>query len=136
MRQLSTVDQMLNSLDDVQKQLDAASAAATKKNDAAATAKIATATAARKALFDTLTADYHNDEDGIQRPGALREDVFGAYFGAQGLVTPPIVEAGNRVDAEVAQGVERYRQYEAQQLPAANAILQSAGLKPVTMFKP
>lgn len=136
MRQLSTVDQMLNSLDDVQKQLDAASAVATKKNDAAATAKIADATAARKALFDSLTADYHNDEDGIQRPGALREDVFGAYFQSQNLITPPIVEAGNRVDAEVAQGVERYRQYDARQLPAVNAILQSAGLKPVTMFKP
>jgi hypothetical protein len=136
MRQLSTVDQMLNSLDDVQKQLDAASAAASKKNDTAAASKISDAVAARKTLFDVLTADYHNDEDGIQRPGKLREDVFSAYFQAQNLVTPPIENFGNRVDAEVASGIAQYREYQTRQLPAVNAILQSQGLKPITMFNP
>ena len=72
--------------------LDGAIAAATRaqadtakrKDTTILNARITTLLDRARELRGTLTADYHNDEDSIQRPGALREDFenFAGGFGA------------------------------------------------------
>ena len=42
------------------------------------------------ALESRLSAGYKNDEDSINRPGALREDIQGLFFGIFGSQGPPI----------------------------------------------
>jgi photosystem II stability/assembly factor-like uncharacterized protein len=101
MREFSVVDTMLNSLDSIKKQLEA------KKNNPQAKAALAQ----RDALFHELTADYHNDEDSIQRPGALREDMQGLGFYGQGVVTPAVRDYANRVDVAYRAAVKRYNAY-------------------------
>ncbi len=135
MADFSTVDTMLNGLDDVKKQLTAASDAAKKKSDAALQQKVTDALAARQTLFDSLTADYQNDEDSIERPGAFREDLFGLLFAGGGLITPPVEAYGKRVDVEYGAAVGRFNAYVQTQMPQVNAILQQAGLKPLTSVK-
>ncbi|HEY8315029.1 MAG TPA: hypothetical protein VIG51_12780 [Candidatus Baltobacteraceae bacterium] len=133
--EFSIVDTMLNALDDAKKQLTAASDAAKKKNATAVTAQIDATLKAHDALFTTLTADYHNDEDSIQRPGKLREDIQGLGYAGSGLITPAIVSLGNRIDGEYKTAVGQYNAY-LQSLSTLNAALQSAGLKPLTPAKP
>ena len=127
----SLVDTMLNHLDDVTKAANTDLAAAQKAQNTALVAKLNDFLAARKTLFDTLTADYHNDEDGIQRPGALREDVQSAYFGAQGLPTQPVIEFIARINGELRDGAGRYNSFVSNAVPAANSALQAAGMKPL-----
>jgi len=67
------IDEVLNNLDAVKTSLAAARVAAS--NDAALVAQIDAAMRARDDVFALFTADYHNDEDSIQRPGALRESL-------------------------------------------------------------
>jgi photosystem II stability/assembly factor-like uncharacterized protein len=128
--QLSAVDGMLNHLDAVGKALAAARTAATKKNDTALIAQLTAASAARQSIFGVLTANYQNDEDSIERPGALREDLFTAFFTAQGLITKSVAQFMARTDAEFRAGVQRYNAYTAT-LPALNAALKAAGLTPL-----
>ncbi len=135
-QQYSLVDTMLNALDDVKKAIDAESATAKKANNAAAVAALDAAAAARKSLFDRLTADYQNDEDGIQRPGALREDIEGLYFGAQGLITAPVKAAMARADGELRDAVGAYNAFVAQILPQTNVQLQHAGMKSLPTPRP
>jgi hypothetical protein len=131
MSQFSLVDTMLNNLDDVKKAIDANVAAAKKANNAALSAKLQDALTARTAVFDYLTADYHNDEDSIQRPGKLREDVESVFFGAQGLTTQPVAQAVRRVDGELRVGVGKYDAFVTTVLPGLNAALKQAGMKAV-----
>ncbi len=81
------IDEVLNNLDAIKKSL--AMAAAASKSNPSLTAQIAAAQTQRDAIFYAFTADYHNDEDSIQRPGALREDVPRTGFGA---AQPPTAE--------------------------------------------
>jgi hypothetical protein len=81
------IDEVLNNLDAIKKSL--ASAADASKSNASLTSQIAAAQTRRDAIFYAFTADYHNDEDSIQRPGALREDVPRTGFGA---AQPPTAE--------------------------------------------
>jgi photosystem II stability/assembly factor-like uncharacterized protein len=127
--QFSLVNTMLNNLDNVKKATDAAIDAAKKANNSALASKLGDALTARQAVFNFLTADYHNDEDSIQRPGALREDIFGLSFVTQGLITPPIAEAMTRADGEVRDGVGRYNAFVTGVLPGVNAALKQAGMK-------
>jgi len=63
------------------------------------------ATIARShALRDRLTADFHNGEDSLQRPGRLREDMQGLTGGRGGSSAPNAaqLEAAARIDAEYA----------------------------------
>ncbi|MGZ3520121.1 MAG: WD40/YVTN/BNR-like repeat-containing protein [Vulcanimicrobiaceae bacterium] len=127
----SVVDTMLNSLDDLKKQLDTASDSAKKKNDAGLANQVDAALKTREAIFSLLTADYHNDEDSIQRPGKLREDIQGLGFFGGGLITPPVTEFASRIDAAYEAAAAQYNAY-VQSFPALDTALQDAGLKPVT----
>ncbi|GAC1388549.1 MAG: hypothetical protein NVSMB31_02690 [Vulcanimicrobiaceae bacterium] len=131
--QFSIVDTMLNGLDAVKKQLDAASADPKAKNNAALTGAITDTLAARSALFDDLTANYQNDEDSIQKAGMLREDVGGPPFT---IVTPAILEYSRRIDVRYKAAVERYNQFVRGGVAAVNTQLQQAGLKALTGIKP
>ena len=122
---------MLNHLDDVTKAATTDLAAAQKAQNTTLVAKLNDFLAARKTLFDSLTADYHNDEDGIQRPGALREDVQSAYYGAQGLPTQPVIEFIARVNGELRDGAGRYNAFVSNAIPVANSALQAASMKPL-----
>jgi hypothetical protein len=124
----SLVDTMLNHLDDVTKAAKADLDAAQKAQNTALVAKLNDFLATRGTLFDFLTADYHNDEDGIQRPGALREDIQGAYFGAQGVPTAPVLAFIGRVTGELHDSTAKYNAFVAT-IPSTNAALQSAGMK-------
>ncbi len=130
---LSQVDTMLNNVDTVQKSIDAARAAAKKANNNDAVSKLDAIEAAKKDLFSFLTADYHNDEDSIQREGKLREDVQGLGFFGETVVTPALEQALNRVQGELRQGVAMYNEFVTKQLPALNDVLKSLNEKPVTI---
>ena len=135
-REYSTVDTMLNALDSVKKQLDAANADPKAAADPALQQQITAALTARETLFNQLTADYHNDEDGIQRPGALREDIQTIGFFGFGLNTPSIAQFGKRVDTEYVTGVASYNTFARTTIPALNAALTKAGLKAITGATP
>jgi hypothetical protein len=135
-REYSTVDTMLNTLDSIKTQLDAAAADPKAKADASLAQQIAAAATARDTLFHQLTADYHNDEDGIQRPGALREDIQTIGFFGFGLITPAIADFGKRIDGEYSGGVSAYNTLVRTTIPALNAALTKAGLKAVTGTTP
>jgi photosystem II stability/assembly factor-like uncharacterized protein len=127
-REFSNVDTMLNGLDSVKKELTDAQSNAKTKSNAALQKQIASALAEREALFHVLTADYHNDEDSIQRPGALREDMEGLGFFGQGLVTPAVREYAQRIDVTYRSAVARYNTF-VRSLDSVNGALKSAGLK-------
>lgn len=127
-REFSNVDTMLNALDSVKKQLEAAKGNAKTKGNAALQQQIASALAERDRLFHELTADYHNDEDSIQRPGALREDMQGLGFYGAGVVTPAVMDYGNRVDASYRQIARSYNAF-VSSLAAINSALHAAGLE-------
>ena len=127
-REFSIVDAMLNALDSVKKELTASKDNAKLKGNAAMQQQIAQALSTRDSIFSELTADYHNDEDGIQRPGALREDMQGLGFFGQGLITPAVSDYGRRVDAAYRSAVARYNAF-IRTLGPVNAQLRAAGLK-------
>jgi len=82
-------------------------------NDLDAQAKVLkdpAALAERAAIFALFTADYHNDEDSIQRPGGLREDIPGGGFGG-GPPTAAELAFAARYDKEYAAAVARYKAY-------------------------
>ena len=127
--QYSQVDTMLNNLDSVKKAIDASADAAKKASNAELSTELAAASTARKDVFDVLTADYQNDEDGIQRPGALREDIRTAYFGAQGPMTQPVAQYLVRMDAAMRAAIGRYNAFVTGTLPGVDAALKKAGMK-------
>jgi hypothetical protein len=92
---------------------------------------IATAIASRDAIFNKLTADYHNDEDSIQRPGALREDMQGLGFFGQGLLTPSVMDYARRIEGSYNSAVSVYNAY-VRSLGTVNNSLKGAGLKTLT----
>jgi hypothetical protein len=129
----SLVDTMLNNLDTMQKSIDTATAAAKKANNTDATGKLDAIAAAKKDVFSFLTADYHNDEDSIERPGALREDIQTVQFFGGTVVTPGLEEYVNRAQTELNQGVAKYNDFVTKQLPALNDALKALNEKPVTI---
>jgi hypothetical protein len=130
-QRFSKVNQMLNTLDSVKKQLDAAKADPKAKGNASLQRAVDAALAGRDRLFHLLTADYHNDEDSIQRPGALREDMQGLGFFGGGLITPAVKDYARRVETTYNSGVSQFNAY-TRSLSAVNAALKSAGLKNVS----
>ena len=85
------VNVALERLDETEKRLDAMIAAQSKSGAPAAdVAKNQAIADAGKALESQLSAGFKNDEDSINRPGALREDVQGLLFGVFGSQGPPI----------------------------------------------
>ena len=64
------------------------------------------------AIFHQFTADYHNDEDSIQRPGALREDIPRSGFGGAPVApTPALADYARRYDAEYAAAIATYNSF-------------------------
>ncbi|MGZ3503647.1 MAG: VPS10 domain-containing protein [Vulcanimicrobiaceae bacterium] len=105
LRAAGTINTILNHLDDQKKALTAAA------GDSALAAKVADAMKQRDALFNEFTADYHNDEDSIQRPGKLREDVPRGGFGAPTPPTQAVLDYARRYDAEFAAAIAKYNAY-------------------------
>jgi photosystem II stability/assembly factor-like uncharacterized protein len=124
---LSQIDTMVNNLDDLKKALDSATDAATKANNAALVTQLNAAATARQTLFDSLAVNVRGE--GTQDESKVREDLLGAYFGAQGLITPPIANGLTRVNAEFRAGVVRYNAFVTTVLPGVSAALKSAGMK-------
>ncbi|MDP9024136.1 MAG: hypothetical protein M3N13_02015, partial [Candidatus Eremiobacteraeota bacterium] len=129
----STIDTMLNNLDTVQKSIDAATAAAKKANNTDAQAKLDAILTAKKSAFDFLTANFQNDEDSIELPGALREDVQFLQFVGGTVITPAIEYHMKRITAEYRRGVSGYNGFVKMELPALNEVLRSLNEKPVTI---
>ena len=67
-------------------------------------AKTPESIARARALRERLTADFHNGEDSIQRPGRLREDMQSLIGGRGGSSAPNAAQlaAAARIDAEYA----------------------------------
>ena len=129
----SQVDTMLNNLDTVKKSIDEALTAANKANDTASAAKLKALSQAREDLFTTLTADYHNDEDSIQMPGKLREDVQTLSFFGGTVITPALTEYMTHSQKDLDAAIVRYNAFVSQQVPQLNASLQGLKLKPITI---
>ena len=131
--QYSLIDTMLNQLDSVKKSIDDASAVAKKNSNEQLANDLDEVAKARQTLFETITADYHNDEDSIQRPGKIREDVDFATFLGRTVDRPAVEQAARRIDAEVREVVDEYNVFVANQVPALNTALRAANVTPVSM---
>ena len=127
MARLSQVDTMLNSLDDLKKSLATASDAAKKANAASLTTKLQDAETARQTLYDSLVANVRGE--GTEDETKLQQDLLGAYFTAQGLITPSTAEFIARVGVDYRSGLDRYNAFATGVLPGVNAALKSAGQK-------
>jgi photosystem II stability/assembly factor-like uncharacterized protein len=129
----SKVDQALNALDAVRKGLDAARATLHKRAGVTtALNSLETVAAARDALFNRFTANFHNDEDSIMRPGALREDLEGflGFFGAGSPPTPALQAFSNKVDAEYQNVMASYNDF-AKLVTSLNGSLKTAGVQEI-----
>ena len=128
MARLSQVDTMLNNLDDLKKALDTA------------------LDAAKKAELRRADDEAQDAVDGAARRSSTRSPstfaaraprtkvnctrtIFGAFFAAQGLVTPAVANLLARVDASIAPGSTRYNAFVNGVLPGVNAALKQAGMK-------
>ncbi|MBC5816248.1 MAG: hypothetical protein GIW97_06870, partial [Candidatus Eremiobacteraeota bacterium] len=125
------VNVVLNNLDAQKKSLDVASSALTSTGNTALAAKVADALKARERIFNEFTANYHNDEDSIQYPGQLREDVPAGGFGSQAAPTAAVLEFTHRFDLEYAAVMKQYNDYIAETLVPLSSELQAAGQKPI-----
>jgi photosystem II stability/assembly factor-like uncharacterized protein len=132
LHELSNIDVALNDLDDVKSQLAKIKTAASAKNDEQTVAAVDAALKARDALQNSITADFQNFEDFVQRPGKVREDLLGGQ--QPQLITDPIRSLGKQIDVEYAQALAAYKAYVGTLTPL-NATLQKSGLTPVTLPK-
>jgi hypothetical protein len=117
------IDRVLNNLDAIGKSLNAAAAAAAKSGNQTLASQIAALQKQRDEVFSTFTADYHNDEDSIQRPGQLREEVPRTGFGAQTPPTAAQLDYAGRFDAAYRAAFVRYNAFVTQ--------IGSSGVKPM-----
>ncbi len=129
MARLSQLDTILNNLDDLKKAIDTATDTAKKTNNASLTATLSTGATARQTLFDTLAV--HVRGEGTEDETKVHEDLLGAYFQSQALITPAIADFLSRIDAEYRAGVNRYNTFVTGQMPALSAALRQAGVKTV-----
>lgn len=105
-------------------------------SNAALATRVAAALRECDALFNAFTANYQNDEDSIQRPGALKEDIPRGGFGAaQPPPTPALLDYARRYDREYRAAIARYDAYVAS-LQSLNAALQVAHVTPIAATRP
>ena len=126
----SKIDDALNNLDAVRKSLDGV------KASGALATQVASARSAWQPIFDAFTADYHNDEDSIQRGGSLRESVPGSGFG--GVQWPPTaaqLDYSKRFDDAYNTAMTNYNAY-VTTLQKLDGALKAAGLKPIEGARP
>ncbi len=122
------IDDALNNLDAIRKSLSSAAAAA--KTDPALTSQIATARQTWTGVFASFTADYHNDEDSIQRSGSLRESLPRTGFGAQAPPTEAQRDYASRFDTAYAAAFASYNDFVAH-LATLSKALSSKGMTPI-----
>ncbi|GAC1575166.1 MAG: hypothetical protein NVS3B7_07560 [Candidatus Elarobacter sp.] len=123
----SQIDMLLNRLD----AYAASSAERAKGADGELAARLASVRAKALALRGRLTADFTNDEDFLQRPGRIREDLQGLFFVAGSPPTPAVLDFAKRVDTALANVVHDAAAFERDDVARANAALQAAGKKPL-----
>ena len=78
-------------------------------------------------LYDSLAANMRGE--GTEDETKLQQDLIGAYFTSQGLITPAVTDFVGRVGVEYRDGVGRYNAFVSGVLPGINAALKSAGQK-------
>jgi photosystem II stability/assembly factor-like uncharacterized protein len=122
------IDEVLNNLDAIKKSLEAARKQA--GGNSALTAKIDAATTQRDAVFAAFTADYHNDEDSIQRPGQLREDMPRTGFSGQQPPTAELQSYASQYDGAYQAAFTKYNDF-VSSLGPLSAALKAAGMKPI-----
>jgi photosystem II stability/assembly factor-like uncharacterized protein len=128
-RTYSSVDVMLNHLDEIGKALDAQHAAA----GSAAQTALDRARRGRLSVVGQLTARYTNGEDSVSRPGSLRENLNGALsslasFPVQGIITPAAAQFYARIHAEYETARRAYNAY-VRSIPNVNARFVRLGLR-------
>lgn len=114
--------------------LDAyAASAAARSKDAGAdlTALLAGVRAKALALRGRLTADYTNDEDSIQHPGRIREDLQGLQYGAGAPPSAATIDYAARVDRAYDAAMRDVTAFERSHVARADAALRSAGKQPL-----
>ncbi|HUN30132.1 MAG TPA: hypothetical protein VMV65_10025, partial [Alphaproteobacteria bacterium] len=129
-RAYGQIDVVLNNLDAIKKSL-----ASEKTTDAALRSQIAKAQATWQDVFSSFTADYHNDEDSIQRSGSLRESIPRTGFGVQLAPTAEQLDYASRFDAAYNDAFTKYNDY-VTSLQSLSKSLQAGGGKPVDGAKP
>ena len=134
MGHLSTLDSILNTLDDLKKSIDTALDTAKKQNNTALVGKLQDAQTARKTLMDSLATTVRGE--GTEDETRVREDVLGATFQAQPLITPMVASFITRVDGEYRAAIARYNAFATGTMPGISTALQQAGVKTVPSFKP
>ncbi|HVA27581.1 MAG TPA: hypothetical protein VNF68_05345, partial [Candidatus Baltobacteraceae bacterium] len=127
-RAYGQIDQALNNMDAMKKSLALAATAA--KSDVALSSAIASAQSTWSDVFYGFTADYHNDEDSIQRSGSLRESVPRTGFGAQLPPTAAQLEYASRFDTAYGVAFANYGALVAD-LSKLSAQLKAKGMKPI-----
>ncbi len=88
---------------------------------------------ARQTLFESLATNVRGE--GTEDETRLHEDLFGAYFQANGLITPAVADFLARVDADYGAGIARYNTFVTSVLPGTNAALKAAGMKTLPAIK-
>ncbi|MBC5804717.1 MAG: hypothetical protein DLM53_05795 [Candidatus Eremiobacter antarcticus] len=126
----SDVDVALNALDALKKQLDKMLPSLRKSNGRSTAVQQAEAVLrARARLFYRFTANFHNDEDSIGRPGALREDLEDL----QRVNAPPLpasIAYAATIDRRYREVMQSYNEFSTS-VKALNAALSAAGAKSV-----
>jgi photosystem II stability/assembly factor-like uncharacterized protein len=121
-------------LDDALNRLDAYAASAAERAKGAS-AELAPELAGVRtkalALRGRLTADFTNDEDFIQRPGRIREDMQGLLFGAGAPPTAASLDYAARVDRAFDTVMRDVAAFERDDVARANAALKAAGKPPL-----
>jgi hypothetical protein len=98
-RAYGQIDIALNNMDAIKKSLDKLSAS---------DPKVAAAKTQWQDVFASFTADWHNDEDSIQRSGSLRESLPRTGFGVQLPPTAAQLEYASRFDAAYNEAFAKY----------------------------
>lgn len=125
----SNVDVALNALDAVKKNLDSLARNPRRMSVTILREATAVARGARDRIFSELTANFHNDEDSIGRPGALREDLDGLLQ----ISTPPsqiLLDYAATLDKRYQKVIGDFNAFAAT-VGKLNASLKAAGLKQV-----
>ncbi|MDQ2908006.1 MAG: hypothetical protein M3R44_01485, partial [Candidatus Eremiobacteraeota bacterium] len=131
----SGVDAALNRIDAVI--ASAGKAATAAGSDATLAATLNRTVARAREVRGELTADYHNDEDSIQYPGKLREDLQGLDM--SGLGGPPTRAERSfaaRVGAEYARVIRDVQGFYADDVRTANGALAAAHAPPLSESQP
>jgi hypothetical protein len=110
----------------------AASAAARTKDAGGELApQLAALRAKALALRGRLTADFTNDEDSIQHPGRIREDLQGLQNGSGARPSPATIDYAARVDRAFGAVMRDVAAFERTDVARTDAALRAAGKAPL-----